>query len=139
MTDSHSAGTSSLTNDSVNSSYKNPRLQLMGFGEKIEKACSKEDIVVNQSPESPMPNGVPSYTVEILNVCTTGCSIAQVHLTCGWFSSAVEIDPKLFKRLSYNDCLVNNGNPIKAGGSISFVYAQTSKYPMAVSSVKCVL
>ncbi|GLJ48879.1 hypothetical protein SUGI_1030810 [Cryptomeria japonica] len=129
---------SNLTNVIMNSNYKNSRLLRMGFGEKMEQACSKEDIVVNQSPESPMPNGVPSYTVEIQNVCTTGCSIAQIQLTCGWFSSAVEIDPKVFKRLSYNDCLVNNGNPIKAGGSISFVYAQTSKYPMAVSSVKCV-
>ncbi|GLJ47717.1 hypothetical protein SUGI_1007740 [Cryptomeria japonica] len=129
---------SNLTNDSVNSSYKNPRLLGVRIPERIGQGCAKEDIVVNQSPESPMPNGVPSYSVEIQNLCSTGCSIAQVHVTCGWFSSAVEIDPKLFKRLSYNDCLVNNGRPIKAGGSVSFVYAQTYKYPIAVSSVKCV-
>ncbi|GLJ47712.1 hypothetical protein SUGI_1007620 [Cryptomeria japonica] len=47
---------------------------------------------VNQSPESPMRNGVPSYSVEIQNLCSTGCSIAQVHVTCGWFSTAVEIE-----------------------------------------------
>ncbi|GLJ47708.1 hypothetical protein SUGI_1007520 [Cryptomeria japonica] len=88
------------------------------------------------SLESPMPNGVPSYYVEIQNLCSKGCSIAQVHVTRGWFSSAVEIDPKLFKRLSYNDCLVNNGRPIKVRGSISFVYAQTYTYLIAVSSVK---
>ncbi|GLJ48870.1 hypothetical protein SUGI_1030670 [Cryptomeria japonica] len=138
MEDSHSLVASNMTNESVNSSYKIPTLLGVGFGQKMRQACAKEDIVVNQSPESPMPNGLPSYTVEIQNMCPTGCSIAQIHLTCGWFSSGVEVDPKLFKRLRYNDCLVNNGNPIKAGGSVSFVYAQTSKYPMAVSSVKCV-
>ncbi|XP_057869126.1 TPD1 protein homolog 1-like isoform X2 [Cryptomeria japonica] len=124
MEDSHSVGAPYLTKE--------------GFSEKIGQACSKEDIVVNQGATSPQPNGIPTYTVEILNVCRTGCSIAEIHLTCGWFSSEAAIDPKLFKRLSYNDCLVNNGDPIKAGDSVSFVYAQKSKYPMAVSSVKCV-
>ncbi|GLJ48613.1 hypothetical protein SUGI_1025750 [Cryptomeria japonica] len=129
---------SNLTNDSVNSSYKNSRLLGVDhIPERIGQGCAKEDIVVNQSPESTMPNGIPSYSVQIENLCSTGCSIAQIHLTCGWFSSAVEINPKLFKRLKYNYCLVNNGNPIIAGGSVSFVYAQNFKYPMTVSSVKC--
>ncbi|XP_057869125.1 TPD1 protein homolog 1-like isoform X1 [Cryptomeria japonica] len=136
MEDSHSVGAPYLTKEGVKSSYKIPNL--LGFSEKIGQACSKEDIVVNQGATSPQPNGIPTYTVEILNVCRTGCSIAEIHLTCGWFSSEAAIDPKLFKRLSYNDCLVNNGDPIKAGDSVSFVYAQKSKYPMAVSSVKCV-
>ncbi|GLJ48868.1 hypothetical protein SUGI_1030640 [Cryptomeria japonica] len=51
-----------------------------------------------------------------------GYSIAEINLTCGWFNSEAAIDPKLFKGLSYNDCLVNNGDPIKAGNSVSFVY-----------------
>ncbi|GLJ48866.1 hypothetical protein SUGI_1030570 [Cryptomeria japonica] len=67
------------------------------------------------------------------------CTIAQIHLTCGDFSSSDrEVDPKLFKRLSNNDCLVNNGDPLKAGDTLSFNYAQTKQYPMAVSSVTCV-
>ncbi|GLJ48871.1 hypothetical protein SUGI_1030680 [Cryptomeria japonica] len=108
-----------------------------GFGEKMGKACSKEDMIVSQSPQYTMPNGLKAYSVDILNVCTTTCSIAEIHLTCGWFSSGVEIDPKIFKRLRYNDCLVNDGNPIRAGGSVSFVYAQVFQYPMVVSSMKC--
>ncbi|GLJ48869.1 hypothetical protein SUGI_1030660 [Cryptomeria japonica] len=137
MGDSHSVGAFNLTNDSVNSRYKNPRLLVVGFPDRIGLDCAKEDIVVNQAATSPLPNGIPTYTVYIVNVCRTGCSIAEIHLTCGWFSSARMINPKLFKRLNYNDCLVNDGKPLKPGGSISIQYANTFKYPMEVSYVKC--
>ena len=109
-----------------------------GFGKIPVPACEK-NIVVNQSPNSPTPNQImPSYTVPVVNLCSTGCSIEQIHLNCGSFASAIWIDPRFFKRLSINDCLVNDGKPIMAGGTVSFVYAQTYKYPMTVSSVKCV-
>ncbi|KAJ1419712.1 Heat shock protein 70 family [Sesbania bispinosa] len=40
------------------------------------------------------------------------CSKFDIHLTCDWFSSACLINPKVFKRLCYNDCLVNDGRPL---------------------------
>lgn len=99
--------------------------------------CSKSDIVIHQGPTAPLPSGIPTYTVEIMNLCTSDCSIARIHLNCGWFSSARLINPKVFKRLHYNDCLVNDGKALKNGGTISFQYANTFLYPLTVSSVVC--
>ncbi|XP_027339363.1 protein TAPETUM DETERMINANT 1-like [Abrus precatorius] len=100
--------------------------------------CSKSDIVINQGPTAPLPSGIPTYTVEIMNMCVSGCDISGIHLRCGWFSSARLINPKVFKRLRYNDCLVNDGRPLINGGTISFQYANTFLYPLSVSSVVCV-
>ncbi|KAK4256875.1 hypothetical protein QN277_006541 [Acacia crassicarpa] len=99
--------------------------------------CSKSDIVIHQGPTAPLPSGIPTYTVEIMNLCVSGCNIAGIHLNCGWFSSARLINPKLFKRIHYNDCLVNDGKALKNGGTISFQYANTYLYPLSVSSVVC--
>ncbi|GMJ00121.1 TAPETUM DETERMINANT 1 [Hibiscus trionum] len=103
------------------------------WGEK----CSKADIVINQGPTAPLPSGIPTYTVEILNICATGCDISGIHLTCGWFSSAHLVNPKVFKRLRYNDCLVNDGKPLINGGTLEFQYANTFPYPLSVSRVVC--
>ncbi|KAH7528184.1 TPD1 protein homolog 1 [Ziziphus jujuba] len=103
------------------------------WGEK----CTKSDIVINQGPTGPLPSGIPTYTVEIMNVCVTGCDIYGIHLSCGWFSSAHLVNPKVFKRLRYDDCLVNDGKPLINGGTLSFQYANTFLYPLSVSSVIC--
>ncbi|KAL6180084.1 hypothetical protein ACLB2K_046752 [Fragaria x ananassa] len=103
------------------------------WGEK----CSRSDIVIDQGPTAPLPSGIPTYTVEIMNVCGTGCNISRIHLNCGWFSSATLVNPRVFKRLRFNDCLVNDGKPLVNGGSISFEYANTFLYSLKVSSVVC--
>ncbi|CAN4089330.1 unnamed protein product [Withania somnifera] len=99
--------------------------------------CSKSDIVINQGPTAPLPSGIPTYTVEIMNVCVSGCDISGIHLKCGWFSSARLINPRIFKRLHFDDCLVNDGKPLINGHTISFQYANTFRYPLSVSSVVC--
>ncbi|KAJ1386018.1 Tetratricopeptide-like helical domain superfamily [Sesbania bispinosa] len=71
--------------------------------------CIKSDIIINQGPTTPLPSGIPTNTVEIMNMCVSGCNIFGIHLTCDWFSSARLINPKVFKRLCYNDYLVNDG------------------------------
>ncbi|KAE8661712.1 Protein TAPETUM DETERMINANT 1 [Hibiscus syriacus] len=98
---------------------------------------SKADIDINQGPTAPLPSGIPTYTVEILNICATGCDISGIHLTCSWFISAHLVNPKVFKRLRYSDCLVNDGKPLINGGTVEFQYANTFPYPLAVSSVVC--
>ncbi|XP_057731130.1 TPD1 protein homolog 1-like [Arachis stenosperma] len=103
-----------------------------------DNKCSKSDIVISQGPTAPLPSGIPTYTVEIMNMCVSGCDISRIHLTCGWFSSARLINPKVFKRLRYNDCLVNDGRPLLNGATISFQYANTFLYPLSVSSVSCI-
>ncbi|GMH31494.1 hypothetical protein Nepgr_033337 [Nepenthes gracilis] len=101
------------------------------------KKCSESDLVVSQGPTSPLPSGIPTYTVLISNACASGCEISEIHLNCGWFSSARLINPRIFKRLRFNDCLVNGGKPLKNGATISFQYANTFSYPLSVSSMQC--
>ncbi|KAL1212986.1 putative TPD1 protein [Cardamine amara subsp. amara] len=104
---------------------------------RMGQDCSKEDIVVFQGSTVPLPNGVPAYTVEIFNTCDSGCSIAEIHVSCGWFSSVRLVNPRVFRRLNYDDCLVNDGQPLSPGETLSFQYANSFSYPLSVSSVSC--
>ncbi|KAK4749644.1 hypothetical protein SAY87_027093 [Trapa incisa] len=99
--------------------------------------CTTTDIVISQGITRPLPNGVPTYSVEIINVCVTGCEISNIHLYCGWFSSTHLVNPKIFRRLHFNDCIVNDGKPLVNGDTLSFEYANTYLYPLSVSSVSC--
>ncbi|KAK9757079.1 hypothetical protein RND81_01G138200 [Saponaria officinalis] len=90
-----------------------------------DRSCSNEDIIIIQGASSPLPSGIPTYTVEIMNACLSGCSIYNIHVRCGWFSSAMLIDPNVFRRLCYDDCLVNDGNPLATGETLSFQYANS--------------
>uniref|UniRef100_A0A6N2K5B5 Uncharacterized protein n=1 Tax=Salix viminalis TaxID=40686 RepID=A0A6N2K5B5_SALVM len=104
---------------------------------RIGTACSKDDIDIVQGSTAPLPNGIPSYTVQILNVCVSGCSLSNIHVSCGWFSSARLISPSVFRRIYYDDCLVNDGEPLGPGEALSFQYANSFLYPLSVSSVDC--
>jgi hypothetical protein len=53
------------------------------------------------------------------------------------FSSARLINPTIFKRLNYSDCLVNNGKLFPDGNIIDFVYATTYEYKLSVSTLTC--
>ena len=100
--------------------------------------CSKGDILVAQSPGSSAgSNGETSYEVEIVNKSPTGTSIFDIHLSCGLLSSTGVINPKIIKRLSFNDCLVNGGQPLRAGLVLSFTYTSTVRYDLSVSSIQC--
>ncbi|WOH05163.1 hypothetical protein DCAR_0624577 [Daucus carota subsp. sativus] len=99
--------------------------------------CSTSDITIYQGPTAPLPSGIPTYTVEIMNMCSTGCDISGIHLSCGWFSSARLINPRVFKRLRYDDCLVNGGKPLAVGRVITFQYANSFRYPLSVQRMKC--
>ncbi|XP_031490658.1 TPD1 protein homolog 1-like [Nymphaea colorata] len=103
----------------------------------IDELCSKSAIVLYQGDGAPLPNGIPTYTVEILNTCPSGCHISSIHVACGWFSTARLINPAIFRRVGYNNCLVNNGRVLLPGRSVTFQYANTFRYPMSVSSVAC--
>lgn len=104
---------------------------------RIGTACSKNDIVVFQGPTAPLPNGIPAYTVQILNVCVSGCSISNIHISCGWFSSVHLINPRVFRRMYYDDCLVNDGEALGPGETLSFQYANSFPYRLKVASVAC--
>ncbi|KAF8030477.1 hypothetical protein BT93_E2806 [Corymbia citriodora subsp. variegata] len=104
---------------------------------RIGSSCSKDDIVISQGPASPMPHGIPQFIVLILNVCASDCTIADIHVRCGWFSSVRLVNPRVFRRVYYDDCLVNDGNSLGPGESLSFKYSNSFQYPMSVSSAEC--
>ncbi|CAA7037266.1 unnamed protein product [Microthlaspi erraticum] len=135
-----------LTKTTTLSTSSHRKMLLLSPGKKAEtraepdrigEKCKRSDIVVNQAATEPMPNGIPGYTVEITNQCMSGCNISRIHVSCGWFSSAKLINPRVFKRIHYDDCLVNNGKPLPYGSTLSFHYANTFPYPLSVSFVTC--
>ncbi|XP_074567184.1 TPD1 protein homolog 1-like [Curcuma longa] len=110
-----------------------------GSTQRVGDQCSMDDIVVNQGATGPLPSGIPTYTVSVLNLCSVsgGCSMGNIHLSCGAFSSARLINPRIFRRLSINDCLLNNGRPLAPGSVVSFQYANSFSYRLAISNATC--
>ncbi|XP_022978329.1 TPD1 protein homolog 1-like [Cucurbita maxima] len=104
---------------------------------RVGSECSKDDVVVFQGQTAPLPDGIPSFIVQILNSCSSGCSISNIHMKCGWFSSARLVNPRIFRRVKYDDCLINDGKALGPGQTLSFQYANTFLYPLSVSSVTC--
>jgi hypothetical protein len=94
--------------------------------------CTRSDISIFQDQVNSLPNGIPTFSVQIFNLCPRGCSVRNIHLACGWFASAKLINPLIFRRLSFNDCLVNDGNSLDGGDMLSFEYSNSFEYPMRV-------
>ncbi|KAI3827259.1 hypothetical protein L1987_01331 [Smallanthus sonchifolius] len=92
-------------------------------------SCTSRDLSIGQTTQS--QHGIPEYAVEIVNTCQSKCGPSNIHFHCGSFASAKIVNPRDFKRLSYDDCLVNHGQPLKSGQVISFTYSNTFKYPIS--------
>ncbi|KAL3505627.1 hypothetical protein ACH5RR_031009 [Cinchona calisaya] len=97
-------------------------------------SCTIRDISISQSMYS--TSGIPQYIVQIVNTCISGCAPSKMHLHCGWFASAKLVNPRTFKRLSYDDCLVNGGKPLKTSQIIRFTYSNSFMYPLSFKSAK---
>lgn len=95
-------------------------------------SCTSRDISISQSKDS--TSGIPEYMVQIINTCI--CAPSNIHLHCGWFASARIIKPMTFKRLSYDDCLVNGGKPLKSSHIVTFTYSNSFMYPLSLRSAK---
>ncbi|XP_062105054.1 protein TAPETUM DETERMINANT 1-like [Humulus lupulus] len=100
----------------------------------VHGSCTSRDISISQSRES--TPGIPEFIVQIVNTCVCGCAPSNIHLHCGWFASARIISPMIFKRLSYDDCLVNGGKPLKNSQIIRFTYSNSFMYPLSLRSAK---
>ncbi|KAF8401316.1 hypothetical protein HHK36_012250 [Tetracentron sinense] len=100
----------------------------------VHGTCTKRDISISQSIDS--SSGIPQFIVEIVSTCVSGCAPSNIHLQCGWFASARIVNPRTFKRLSYDDCLVNAGKPLRSSQIIRFTYSNSFMYPLAFKSAK---
>ncbi|KAJ7980391.1 protein TAPETUM DETERMINANT 1-like [Quillaja saponaria] len=100
----------------------------------LHGTCSNRDISISQSKDS--TSGIPQYIVQIVNTCVFGCAASNIHLHCGWFASARMVNPRFFKRLSYDDCLVNGGKPLETSEIIRFTYSNSFEYPLSFKFAK---
>ncbi|KAF5737060.1 hypothetical protein HS088_TW14G01216 [Tripterygium wilfordii] len=100
----------------------------------VHGACTHRDISILQSRDT--TSGIPQYIVQIVNTCEAGCAPSEVHVHCGWFASARIVNPRTFRRLSYDDCLVNGGKPLKTCQIIRFTYSNSFMYPLKFKSAK---
>ncbi|KAK7303681.1 hypothetical protein RJT34_14594 [Clitoria ternatea] len=97
-------------------------------------SCTNKDISISQSKDS--TSGIPQFIVQIVNTCVSGCAPRDIHLHCGWFASARIVNPRLFKRLSYDNCLVNGGKPLASNQVIRFTYSNSFMYPLSFRFAK---
>ncbi|KAK2651268.1 hypothetical protein Ddye_018757 [Dipteronia dyeriana] len=77
----------------------------------------------NTSDTASQANGIPTYEVEITNLYKTGCAVSLIKIYCASFSSANLINPLIFRHLpapDHDSCIVNNGDPLKAGAIVQF-------------------
>lgn len=96
--------------------------------------CLNRDISISQSRGS--STGIPEYIVQIANTCMSGCAPFNIHFHCGWFASAKLVNPNTFKRLSFDDCLVNAGRPLRSSQIIRFTYTNSFMYPITFKSAR---
>nr|GFA57009.1 hypothetical protein [Tanacetum cinerariifolium] len=68
-------------------------------------------------------NKPPTYTVEVQNTCPT-CPVIDIHVKCGNFSQGL-VNPRVFRVLGQNDCVVNNGSPLEPLQKMSFKYSHS--------------
>ena len=111
-------------------------LELIKFCLLWTGSCANRDISISQSKDT--TSGIPRYIVQIVNTCINpgSCAPSDIRLHCGWFASARVINPTIFKRLSFDDCLVNGGKPLKTSQTISFTYSNSFMYPLSIKSAK---
>ncbi|XP_024360234.1 uncharacterized protein [Physcomitrium patens] len=67
--------------------------------------CSNKDISIFQGRDT--SSGIPQCIVQISNTCLSDCAPSDIHVLCGWFASALLVNPNTFRRIGYNDCHVN--------------------------------
>ncbi|KAF9679602.1 hypothetical protein SADUNF_Sadunf06G0031800 [Salix dunnii] len=103
-------------------------------GEIAETQCSTGVIRIEQGRAGTFPGGTPLFNVEIVNECPSGCSI---HLNCASFRSEKVINPKVFRRIAPDDCLLNDGQPLPSGEIITFEYAAATQFPFTVKNIVC--
>lgn len=99
----------------------------------LSGTCTNRDISISQTQDT-NTGGIPRYIVQIVNTCVSGCAPSHIHLHCGWFASARLVNPTTFKRLAFDDCFVNAGQPLKTGQIIRFTYLNSFMYPLSFKS-----
>ncbi|KAG6487980.1 hypothetical protein ZIOFF_056738 [Zingiber officinale] len=106
---------------------------------QVQADCSIWNLKVHQEQKGWL-RGIPVYQVSVLNTCfiPNGCTLGNIHLTCGDFNTSFPINPAILRRLSFNDCLLWDGAPLPTAIAAYVEYAHSEPYPMTISSVTCI-
>ncbi|OMO78139.1 hypothetical protein CCACVL1_14635 [Corchorus capsularis] len=106
-------------------------LAAQGYGQ-----CSTSQISVSQSQTGATVGNKPEFQVTITNGCT--CSQSDVKLGCNGFQT-VESIPSSVLSVSGGECLVNDGQPLGPGVTISFKYAWDNSFSFSPisSEINC--
>ncbi|KAM7252997.1 hypothetical protein ACFE04_025615 [Oxalis oulophora] len=119
--DSRSGKTSTQT---VRLFYGGSLTWSMWFGrERRAEKCQKNPPTVEQSQVGNA--NPPKYMVVVENKCPM-CPVMNIHLKCGGFLQSL-VTQRLVKVVSYDDCVVNSGLPLRPFQNFSFTYTH-SKY-----------
>ncbi|KAL9247440.1 hypothetical protein vseg_020872 [Gypsophila vaccaria] len=76
--------------------------------------------------------GKAKFRVDVVNNCGT-CPVTDIHVKCGKFPQSL-VDPKMFKVLKFDDCVVNSGLPLLPLQILTFNYSRPTKYPLFPTS-----
>ena len=88
--------------------------------------CSLKDISVTQY-ETGVVENKPEWTVYISNKCH--CAQKNVKLNCTGFQTSLGITPSVL-RVSGNECILNDGEPIDKNLHIVFFYVWEKLFPL---------
>lgn len=96
-------------------------------GDNVDAKCRPNNSLVRQIQVG--YSTPPRFKVQVENPCPT-CPAINIHVRCGNFQQRLA-DPRVFRVLGYDDCVVYGGRPLSAMQSVSFTYAH-DKFPMAL-------
>lgn len=82
--------------------------------------CTLNDLTIGTVRTGRVAQGKPEWMVTVYNKCV--CCISLLKVRCTGFKSAEPTDPSKILPQG-NECLINGGQPVAAGSSISFSYA----------------
>lgn len=89
--------------------------------EPIDKTCSPRDVRKYQWASGFTSLHVPKYTVQIINEAWHVKGVFGVRISCGEFASKALINPMIFRRISFCNCLLKDGRIMNRGDRSSFV------------------
>ncbi|PIA29883.1 hypothetical protein AQUCO_05800158v1 [Aquilegia coerulea] len=98
------------------------------FNQGWSSKCAADNPTVKQTQVGFQKT--PIFLVEVQNNCPM-CPVIDIHVKCGNFLQDL-VNPKLFKVLGHNDCVVNGGLPLAPLQKISFNYSH-QKFLMSPS------
>jgi len=109
-----------------------PLINFAGFCD-----CNLSNLKIGTTRSGRMIGGKPEWNVVVKNNCK--CAVSNITLACQGFKSEESVSPSILS-IQGDSCLLINGSPLKASGSVSFSYAWNAPFlfsPLSSSRNNC--